>query len=113
MKIEWEHKGREHVARVGAWTLEAWTGLDGKFRGAVSLEGAAVLSMEFKRIASIDEAKAAVERWVLEYVAPFVEAAVAAEREACAEIADEYFVRRVGVPAAIAERIRARGDGAK
>lgn len=74
MRFEWAEivPGR-YSAVVGDWTLVAWTAaLDNAHRGSVQLDGCEVLRARF---ASIAEAKAAAERWVREYVAPFVEAA--------------------------------------
>jgi hypothetical protein len=133
MKFEWaELAPGRYSAVVGDWTLVAWTAAhDNAHRGAVQLEGVEVLRARF---ASLDEAKAVAERWVREYVAPFVEAAVAAERAACAKIAGDIAennltalnrlfdpsnatVRvveaRIETANGIAQAIRARRDGAR
>lgn len=87
MKFEWAEvvPGR-YSAVVGDWTLVAWTAaLDNAHRGAVQLDGREVLRARFD---SMDEAKAAAERWVREYVAPFVEAAQR-ERDELRALLDE------------------------
>lgn len=88
--VLWADSGvGHHVACVGDWKLEVVPHA-GVIRGAVYLEGTELDCCHFR---SLDEAKAALEQWVREYVAPFVEAARAeaalAEREACAGIASD------------------------
>lgn len=128
MRFEWVDNGRVHVARVGEWRIEALSQANGSAYVKVSLDGAVLLDGRLEAW-TLDEAKAAAERWVREYVAPFVEA----EREACAEIAMRHTIApgcamtepglsgaqvrlaraAVAQATSIAQAIRARRDGAK